>query len=117
MRKLLTILLTLTTIFSYGQGAACIYMLPDSTIVCTIYNNSGVPNEGDCSDNADAAGAIPINCLNYILPCVSNTFSSGNYCFFVGNSACALSICEAIALPIEMGNFWGESTTEGNVLY
>jgi hypothetical protein len=102
------------------NGGVCIYMLPDSSIQCNISGNSGMGSQNACMSEAIAAGAIPIDCLNTpVTSCATWYATNGVACFYGGLGGCGGSTgaCGIIALPIEMGDFWGESTTEGNVLY
>ena len=123
MKRLFFILL-LTFIFNsfYSQsqsGGACLYMLPgDSTIVCNVYGNGGLPNQVACYNEADAAGAIPMDCYAY-LECAASTYPdlSGNGCFYAGTGSCGGSdVCDLIALPVELISFEGEVLEDKNVL-
>lgn len=107
----------------YGQtqnGGACVYMIPnDSTIICNVYGNGGLPNQVACYNDADAAGAIPINCFDY-LSCAASTYPdpSGNGCFYAGTGSCGGSnnVCDLIALPVELIRFEGEKDGNTNII-
>lgn len=124
MKKLFFILL-LNFIFNSfvaqsQSGGACLYMLPgDSTIVCNIYGNGGLPNQVACYNDADAAGAIPMDCYAY-LSCAANTYPDlgGNGCFYAGTGSCvgSGSICDLIGLPVELISFEGEIEEDKNIL-
>jgi hypothetical protein len=109
MKNLLILLVTIIPFLGLSggpSGGACVFLTPEGDVICNIYGNSGVPSETACYNDATAIGAVPINCLDYTLPCVSQIFGgSGTYCFFVGNSDCVTDVCETIALPVELVEF------------
>jgi hypothetical protein len=113
MKNLLLVIITILSfnVKSQGNGGggpsggACVFIDGSGDVHCTIYGNSGVPSETACYNDALSQSAQPINCGDYLLPCVSQIFGNGSYCFFVGNSDCVASICESIALPVELVSF------------
>lgn len=123
MKTLFTLILLVTCLVFYGQGqqgGACLYMLPgDSTIVCNIYGNGGLPNQVACYNEADAAGAIPMDCYAY-LSCAASTYPDlgGNGCFYAGTGSCggSGSVCDLIALPVELIEFNAEKSEDKNII-
>lgn len=108
-------------LIGYAQaqnGGACIYILPgDSTIVCNIYGNAGVPSENNCQANAAAAGALPLNCPDYLNGCAAAYIFDGISCFFIGSGSCnASTICANIYLPVELIGFEGSRDGRTNVI-
>lgn len=123
MRKLKLILvgMLLSSVSFLGmsqQGGACIYMLPDSTIICYVTGNAGVGSQNACMNNAIADGAIPMDCLGSAFAgCASFYATNGVACFFGGTGSCGGgSPCSLTSLPIELLSFNGENTKEGNVI-
>lgn len=117
MKKFLFILLFFISLTTFSQnGGACIYILPnDNTVVCEIYGNAGVPSENACQANALSAGALPINCPDYLNGCSAAYIWDGISCFFIGSGSCnASTICENVYLPVDLIKFEVNSGIDAN---
>ena len=117
---LLTILLTLTTTFSFTQnGGACVFILPDdNTVICYTTGNAGNPAINNCLNTATDLNAIPLDCLTLpLVGCASWYVTNGSGCFFGGTGNCAGDDpCGLISLPIELINFSGVNVENDNII-
>lgn len=104
---ILALFISIPIILSAQNGGACIYILPgDNSVICEIYGNAGVPSENACQANAASAGALPINCPDYLNGCSAAYIWDGISCFFIGSGSCNASvICENVYLPVELIDF------------
>jgi hypothetical protein len=100
------------------NGGACIYILPgDSSVVCNIYGNAGVPSENNCHNTATSLGALPLNCPDFLNGCSAAYTTTGTSCFFIGSGSCnAATICANVALPVELIGFEGYKDGRTNVI-
>jgi hypothetical protein len=121
--KNLLILFILTILSEFNlsaqNGGACVFMLPDSTVICYTTGNSGTPSINACGADALAAGALPMDCLaSPFVGCASWYVTTGISCFFGGTGNCASgSACDVITLPIELVDFYVLNKDNVNNLY
>ena len=101
------------------NGGACVYMLPDSSVMCYVTGNSGNPNINQCQVDAAAAGALPMDCLaSPFATCATWYVSDGISCFFGGTGSCGGgSPCDLITLPIELIGFAGYADGDVNKIH
>lgn len=103
---------------SAQNGGACVYMLPDSTVICYTTGNSGNPSISACQSDAAAAGALPMDCLDSpFASCASWYVTSGISCFYGGTGNCASgNACDVLTLPIELISWTGLYKDGANLL-
>ena len=97
-------------------GCACTWysidiLSGDTTLNCA-FGNCGQSYLEECAFDCNGHGGAPT--LSVARTCDATAVP---VCWFQGGGSAGELFCGSIALPIEMGDFWGESTTEGNVLY